>query len=131
MSEVKAGLKYSKEHEWVEVIGGNMVRIGITHFAQSQLGDIVFLELPEVGAAIAYEQSVGSIESVKTVSDLFSPVSGTVTKVNDSLIDQPEVINNEPYEGGWMIEVEVSGDLDAALAILLTAEQYAEYTEGH
>ena len=128
MSEVKDQLLYSKEHEWAEITGERTIRIGITDFAQHQLGDIVFLELPEIGAKVSSEDSLGSIESVKTVSDLLSPVSGIVTRVNESLVDQPEVINSEPYGSGWMVEIEVEGDPKEALADLLSAEQYREYT---
>ncbi|WP_168124022.1 glycine cleavage system protein GcvH [Paenibacillus sp. HB172176] len=128
MSEVREQLKYSDEHEWVVKAEGNTVRIGITDHAQSLLGDIVFVEYPEVGAAVSAGDSVGSIESVKTVSELYCPVSGIVTKINETLVDQPELINNEPYEGGWMIEVEVEGDLEEALSKLLTPEAYRELT---
>jgi glycine cleavage system H protein len=127
MSEVKDQLLYSKEHEWVEVIGERTVRIGISDFAQHQLGDIVFLELPEIGAKVQAEDSLGSIESVKTVSDLFSPVTGVVTKVNSTLLDEPEVVNSAPYEGGWMVEIEVEGSAKEALAELLSAARYSEY----
>jgi glycine cleavage system H protein len=127
MSEVKDQLFYSKEHEWAEVIGERKVRIGISDFAQHQLGDIVFLELPEIGAKVQAEDSLGSIESVKTVSDLFSPVTGVVTKVNSTLLDEPEVVNSAPYEGGWIVEIEVEGSVKEALAELLSAAKYREY----
>ncbi|PQP87521.1 glycine cleavage system protein GcvH [Paenibacillus sp. AR247] len=127
MSNVKENRWYSKDHEWVEKAGGSVVRIGISDFAQHQLGDIVFVELPEAGAELAAEESIGTIESVKTVSDLFSPVSGKVTKINDALESEPELVNSEPYDGGWMIEVEVEGDLDEQLQSLLTAEQYEQF----
>ncbi|NOU95727.1 glycine cleavage system protein GcvH [Paenibacillus sp. LMG 31456] len=129
MSEIKDLLQYSKEHEWVEVIGDRTIRIGISDFAQHQLGDIVFLELPEIGAKVNAADSLGSIESVKTVSDLYSPVKGTVVKVNSTLLDQPELVNEEPYEGGWMVEIEVEQSTEEALSDLLNAEQYREYTE--
>ncbi|MCR8636733.1 glycine cleavage system protein GcvH [Paenibacillus radicis (ex Xue et al. 2023)] len=129
MSEVKDQLLYSKEHEWAEVIGDRTIRIGISDFAQHQLGDIVFLELPEVGAQVNAADSLGSIESVKTVSDLYSPVKGTVTKVNSALIDQPELVNEDPYEGGWMVEIEIEQSAEEALENLLSAEQYKEFTE--
>lgn len=124
MSEIREQLVYSDEHEWVLKVGGQTVRIGITDFAQSQLGDIVFVEFPEAGAAVTAGDSVGTVESVKTVSELYSPVTGTVTKVNESLVDQPELVNGEPYEGGWMIEVEVDGSLEEAFGKLLTADAY-------
>lgn len=123
MSKVKAGLGYSEDHEWAEV-KENLIRIGITDFAQSQLGDIVFVEMPEVGTTLEANQPMGTIESVKTVSDLFSPVSGKVIKVNESLLDSPEKVNADPYGDGWIIEVEVDGDATDAVAALLSPEQY-------
>jgi glycine cleavage system H protein len=130
MSEVKEGLYYTEEHEWAEPTGAGTVRIGITDFAQNQLGDIVFVEFPEVGVTVEAEQPMGTIESVKTVSELNSPVSGKVIKVNGALIDSPELLNSEPYGSGWIVEVEVEGDLPETLGRLQTAEQYASYTEG-
>lgn len=118
-------LRYSEEHEWVKT-EGNEVVIGITHFAQSELGDIVFVELPEVGATIEANEPFGSVESVKTVSELYAPVSGKVVAVNEELSDQPELVNESPYEGAWMVKVELS---DASqVEKLLTAEKYAEMT---
>ncbi|MBM7661470.1 glycine cleavage system H protein [Bacillus mesophilus] len=116
-------LRYTKEHEWVQ-IDGNTVRIGITDFAQSELGDIVFVELPEVGDDIAADEPFGSVESVKTVSELYAPVSGKVVEVNADLDDSPEFVNESPYEKAWMIVVELSdvSQLDS----LMTAEQYEE-----
>lgn len=127
MSEVKQGLFYSKEHEWIEKVDVNKVRIGITDFAQNQLGDIVFVEFPAVGDQIESGTSIGSVESVKTVSDIYSPVSGTVTAVNEHLEDSPESVNSSPYGDGWMIEVEVA-DFDVAVKELLTDEEYKEFT---
>ncbi|MEO3947020.1 glycine cleavage system protein GcvH [Gorillibacterium sp. CAU 1737] len=124
MSEIKADLLYSEEHEWAAKGASRTVRIGITDFAQSRLGDIVFVELPELGASVAAGDSLGTIESVKTVSDLYSPVSGTVTKVNETLVDQPELVNTAPYGEGWIVELEVDGELEEALAKLLTPESY-------
>ncbi|CAM4072388.1 glycine cleavage system protein H [Bacillus mycoides] len=118
-------LRYSEEHEWVKT-EGNEVVIGITHFAQGELGDIVFVELPEVGATIQADEPFGSVESVKTVSELYAPVSGKVVAVNEELSDQPELVNESPYEGAWMVKVELS---DASqVEKLLTAEKYAEMT---
>lgn len=118
-------LKYSKEHEWVKDENGNY-RIGITHFAQSELGDIVFVELPEEGDDIAAGESFGSVESVKTVSELYAPISGKVLEVNEELEDSPELVNESPYEEAWMIVVE---PLNAAeLDELMSAEQYDEMT---
>ncbi|AIM16096.1 glycine cleavage system protein GcvH [Neobacillus sedimentimangrovi] len=116
-------LRYSKEHEWVRVEDGK-IRIGITDFAQSELGDIVFVELPEVGDEVTVNEPFGSVESVKTVSELYAPVSGKVVEINEELSDSPEFVNESPYEKAWMIVVEPSnsGELDE----LLTAEQYEE-----
>ncbi|MDR6550984.1 glycine cleavage system protein GcvH [Paenibacillus qinlingensis] len=127
MSEVKAGFGYSKEHEWAEVVG-KRIKVGITDFAQAQLGDIVFVEFPEIGAELEADQMMGSIESVKTVSDLFSPITGKVTSVNERLLDSPELVNADPYGDGWIIEVEVTGDAAAVVAELLSAEEYKAYT---
>jgi glycine cleavage system H protein len=122
MSQVPSNLRYTKEHEWVEVLSDTKVRIGITHFAQDQLGDIVFVELPKPGTAIKADDSIGSVESVKTVSDIFSPVSGTVAAVNDTLETSPEKVNESPYGDGWMAEVDISGP--EALSSLLKSEEY-------
>jgi glycine cleavage system H protein len=122
MSQVPSNLRYTKEHEWVEVLSDTKVRIGITHFAQDQLGDIVFVELPKPGTAIKADDSIGSVESVKTVSDIFSPVSGTVAAVNDALETSPEKVNESPYGEGWMAEVDISGP--EALSSLLKPEEY-------
>lgn len=116
-------LRYSEEHEWVKT-EGNTVRIGITHFAQSELGDIVFVELPEVGDTVTADEPFGSVESVKTVSELYAPVSGKVVEVNEDLNDSPEFVNESPYEKAWMIVVEPT---DASeVEKLMTAEQYEE-----
>lgn len=126
MSQVPAELKYSKEHEWVRV-EGNRAYIGITDFAQSELGDIVFVELPEVGSTLTANQTFGTVESVKTVSDLFAPVSGEIVEINRSLEDSPEHVNSSPYGDGWMVVVEMSnpGELDE----LLDAAAYQAHIE--
>ncbi|AZV45094.1 MULTISPECIES: glycine cleavage system protein GcvH [Peribacillus] len=118
-------LRYSEEHEWVKVEGGN-ARIGITHFAQSELGDIVFVELPEVGTELKADEPFGSVESVKTVSELYAPVSGKVVEVNEELSDSPEYVNESPYEKAWMIVIEPSDSSE--IEQLMTAEQYEEMT---
>lgn len=116
-------LRYTKEHEWVKIEDGK-VRIGITDFAQSELGDIVFVELPQVGDEIQINEPFGSVESVKTVSELYAPISGKVVEVNEELEDSPELVNESPYENAWMVVVEPA---DASeLDELLTAEQYEE-----
>ena len=116
-------LKYSEEHEWVKV-EGNKAYIGITDFAQSELGDIVFVELPEVGDDITADEAFGSVESVKTVSELYAPVSGKVVEINEDLDDAPELVNESPYEKAWMIVVELSDESE--LDNLMTAEKYQE-----
>ncbi|AOK89409.1 glycine cleavage system protein GcvH [Paenibacillus sp. SEL1] len=126
MSEVKQQLWYTDEHEWVQRTADGTLRIGITDFAQHQLGDIVFVELPEVGVTIEQGAEIGTIESVKTVSDLFAPVTGTVLKVNEALESTPELVNESPYEKGWMIEVEMGKDVEEALGKLLSADQYEQ-----
>ncbi|AIC95537.1 MULTISPECIES: glycine cleavage system protein GcvH [Shouchella] len=117
MSKLPQELKYSEEHEWVKTEDGN-VRIGITDFAQSELGDIVFVELPEVGDEIEANEPFGSVESVKTVSELYAPVSGKVIEVNEDLDDSPEYVNESPYEKAWMIVVEPadSSELDKLMS---------------
>ncbi|AZU63850.1 glycine cleavage system protein GcvH [Neobacillus mesonae] len=119
-------LRYSEEHEWVKV-EGEKVRVGITHFAQSELGDIVFVELPEVGDEVTLNEPFGSVESVKTVSELYAPVSGKVVEVNEDLNDSPEFVNESPYEKAWMIVVELSNSSE--LDELMTAEQYDQMTQ--
>jgi len=120
---VPSELKYSKEHEWVKV-EGNTVTIGITEYAQGELGDIVFVELPEVDDEINEGDTFGSVESVKTVSELYAPVSGKVVESNDELEDSPEFVNESPYEKAWMVKVELSDE--SQIDELLTAEQYSE-----
>ncbi|MDQ2730842.1 MAG: glycine cleavage system protein GcvH [Armatimonadota bacterium] len=122
--EHPAELKYSKSHEWVR-LDGNLATIGITDYAQNELGDIVYCDLPEVGRTIHHEEVFGSVESVKAVSDLYSPVTGEVTEINEEAIDSPELINEDPYTSGWMmiIALEDMHDVEA----LLTAEQYDEF----
>ena len=122
--EFPEGLKFSKEHEWV-LVEGNTATVGITEFAQEELGDIVYVELPEVGEKIVKDDPFGAVESVKAVSDVYAPVSGTVLEINDLLPDNPETINDDPYGDGWMIRVEMT-DMDD-LKDLMTAEEYAEY----
>lgn len=116
-------LRYTQEHEWVKV-EGNKVRVGITDFAQNELGDIVFVELPEVGDTVTINEPFGSVESVKTVSELYSPVSGTVVEINEALSDSPEFVNESPYENAWMIVIELSNESE--VEALLTAEAYEE-----
>jgi len=128
MSQVPGGLRYSKDHEWVRV-EGSKAYIGITDFAQDELGDIVFVELPDLGSPIALNTTFGTVESVKTVSDLFAPVSGQVIDINSSLTDTPENVNSSPYADGWMIVVEMSNakELDE---LLDESEYRAHISEG-
>ena len=120
---VPSELKYSKEHEWVKV-EGNTVTIGITEYAQGELGDIVFVELPEVDDEINEGDTFGSVESVKTVSELYAPVSGKVVESNEELEDSPEFVNESPYEKAWMVKVELSDE--SQLDDILSADQYKE-----
>jgi glycine cleavage system H protein len=126
MANVPENLHYSKDHEWVRV-DGDLAVIGITDYAQGQLGDVVYVELPKPGEGFAANESFGSVESVKAVSELFTPVSGEVAEANDSLNDEPEKVNNDPYNDGWMIKMKMSspGEVDS----LLTAAEYEDFTK--
>ncbi len=126
MANVPEDLHYSKDHEWVRV-EGDVAAIGITDYAQNSLGDVVYVELPKVGEEFAANESFGSVESVKAVSEMFSPVSGTVAEVNEALNDEPEKVNGDPYGEGWMIKVRMSnpGGVDS----LLTAAEYEDFTK--
>ena len=117
-------LLYSKEHEWVKKEGSKL-RIGITDFAQSELGDIVFVEMPETDDELEVDQPFGSVESVKTVSELYAPVSGKIVEINEELEDNPEFVNESPYENAWMVVVEPSDESE--LDQLLSAEEYEEF----
>lgn len=120
-------LRYSKEHEWARADGGGAATVGVTHFAQDSLGDVVFVELPEAGDEVVQFEKMGEIESVKAVSDLYSPLSGTVTERNERLADSPELVNDSPYEGGWMLRVQMSdpSEMDA----LMSAAEYSALVE--
>jgi glycine cleavage system H protein len=125
MSEISVPeqLSYTESHEWVQT-EDDIVTIGITDYAQSELGDVVFVEAPDVGEAVRLEEAFGTIEAVKTVEDLISPVSGEVVEVNESLEDHPELINNDPYGAGWLIRVHIEDS--AELQALLSAAEYLE-----
>lgn len=123
MAEIPSDLKYTKEHEWIK-IKGDVALIGITDFAQSELGDIVYVELPEKDSEVEQMSEFGVVESVKTVSNLYSPVTGIVQKVNKKLGDSPDLVNTDPYGDGWMIEVKCA-DMNE-LDDLLSAEEYEE-----
>lgn len=120
---IPQNLKYTKEHEWARVEGSNVV-VGVTEHAQEALGDVVFVDLPKVGATVSAGKQFGAIESTKAVSDLFSPLSGKVVKVNDALKDNPQTINSDPYGAGWIIELEPSDSKE--LAGLMDASAYGD-----
>jgi glycine cleavage system H protein len=122
--EFPEDLKYSKEHEWV-LVEGNVATVGITDYAQDQLGDIVFVELPAVGDKVSKEDAFGVVESVKAVSDIYAPVSGKVLEVNDDLPENPEMLNEDPYGDGWIIKIEMS-DRDE-LDDLMAAAEYEQH----
>jgi glycine cleavage system H protein len=124
VSNFPEDLKYTPEHEWLRSGNGRTVRIGVTEYAADQLGDIVYVSLPTVGEEVAAGDACGELESTKSVSDLFCPVDGTVTAVNEQLTSNPEIINSDPYGDGWLFQVEVSEDAD--LDALLDADAYAE-----
>ena len=115
-------LKYSEEHEWVRVESGNVVVIGITEFAAESLGDVVFVELPEAGTKLSQFEKMGEIESVKAVNDLYSPVTGQISERNEQVLDNPQLVNDSPYEAGWMLKVEISDS--SQLDKLLDAARY-------
>src|SRR3954462_6884491 len=123
MGNYPDALRYTKEHEWTR-IAGNTATVGITIFAKDQLGDVVYLELPEVGATVTRGQPFGVVESTKAVSELFAPVTGKVTKVNKALVDAPEGINDDPHEKVWMLEIEMTQPAEASQ--LLSAKQYED-----
>jgi glycine cleavage system H protein len=126
VSDIPADLHYTAEHEWVRRSGDDTVRIGITDFAQSALGDVVFVQLPDVGSEVAAGESFGEVESTKSVSDLYAPVSGKVVAVNGDLDGDPQLVNSDPYGEGWLLDVQASdvAVLESAVAELLDAEAY-------
>ena len=123
--EIRDDLRYTEEHEWVRFDDDGTVAVGITHYAQEQLGDVVFVDLPEPGRGLAAGETFGAVESVKTASDLFAPVAGVVAEVNETLVDRPELVNEDPYDEGWMIVIEAADG--AETDVLLTAEQYEQH----
>lgn len=125
MSNIPNSLSYTKEHEWVQILDESTVRFGITDFAQQALGDIVFVTLPAVGSDITYGESCGEVESTKSVSDIYSPVSGKISAVNDTVETSPETLNQDPYGNGWIAEVKVD---TSNLPGLLSAEEYSNIT---
>jgi len=119
-------LKYSKEHEWARV-ESDVVVVGITDYAQDNLGEVVYVELPEEGGQVSRSEAFGIVESTKAVSDLYAPVSGTVVEINDTLLDSPELINEDPYEDGWMIRIEISDSSE--LGLLMDSAAYRSFIE--
>lgn len=124
--KIAEGLYYTKEHEWAKKLDDGMVAVGIDDYAQAQLHEVVYVELPVVGSEISQAEAVGAVESVKAVSDFYCPVSGKVVEVNVSLLDSPEQINNDPYGEGWIAKIEPL-NLEADLGKLMDAAAYAEY----
>tara|TARA_Y100000991_G_C21845748_1_gene294361 strand:- start:267 stop:641 length:375 start_codon:yes stop_codon:yes gene_type:complete len=119
-------LKYTKDHEWI-ILDGDIAKVGITDFAQRELGDIVYVEVESVGEILKSDEVFGTVEAVKTVSDLFLPVSGEIIEFNENLDDNPELVNSDPYGEGWMIKLKVSDIND--MNLLLSAEEYSELTQ--
>lgn len=126
-SVVPEDLKYTQEHEWVRRTGADSVRVGITDYAQSQLGDVVYVQLPDVGQRVATGESLGEVESTKSVSDVYAPLAGEVAARNEKLDQSPELVNSDPYGEGWMLEIRL--DDPAAVDQLLDATTYQEQTE--
>lgn len=125
MSEIPADLQYTSEHEWVRRTGERTVRVGITDYAQSALGDVVFVQLPDVGAEVTAGESFGEVESTKSLSDLYAPLTAKVVAVNGELEGSPELVNSDPYGDGWLVELELdSAALASGLAELLDADAY-------
>lgn len=126
VTDIPPDLHYTAEHEWVRRIGDDIARVGITDFAQSALGDVVFVQLPEVGTVLTTGESFGEVESTKSVSDLYAPVAGEVAAVNADLDDNPQLVNSDPYGAGWLLDVQVSdvAELESAISALLDAEAY-------
>ncbi|NNH70827.1 glycine cleavage system protein GcvH [Nocardia uniformis] len=132
MTDLPEDLRYTEEHEWVRKVGPARVRVGITDYAQSQLGDVVFVQLPEAGKDVAAGDSIAEVESTKSVSDIYAPLAAKVIAVNEVLVAAPETLNTDPYGDGWMFELEFDDDeaLDAALGDLLDSAGYQGVIEG-
>jgi len=125
VSDIPAELRYTAEHEWVLRTGADTVRVGITDFAQDALGDVVFVQLPDIGTEVTAGEAFGEVESTKSVSDLFAPLTATVAAVNGELDGDPQLVNSDPYGQGWLLELRADGDtLDEGLAALLDADTY-------
>ena len=131
MAEIPADLRYTQEHEYVKATDdADVVQIGITDFAQGELGDIVYVELPKVGATFGAHDVFGTVEAVKAVSELFLPLAGEVVAINDRLDGEPSLVNSDPYGDGWMIKLRVQGGAEAAMAGLMDAEAYRGHVGG-
>ena len=126
MSSVPAELRYTKEHEWIQEISATKFRIGITDYAQSALGDIVYIQLPKNGSSVNVNSVCGEVESTKSVSEIYAPITGKVVLVNDKLESNPEIINTDPYGAGWIAEIEIS--TDSLQEVLLSAQEYQSLT---
>lgn len=125
MSDVPADLRYTAEHEWISHTADDTVRVGITDFAQSSLGDVVYVQLPDVGTRVAAGEAFGEVESTKSVSDLYAPITATVVAVNAELEGNPSLINSDPYGQGWLLDLQADGDtLNQGLSALLDADGY-------
>jgi glycine cleavage system H protein len=125
MSQIPAELQYTKEHEWVAPTStAGTIRMGITDFAQGALGDIVYVQMPKVGEAVVADKVCGEVESTKSVSEIFSPVTGTIVTINDALANTPELVNSDPYGAGWLAEISITGEPSA----LLSAAEYSAIT---
>ncbi|MFE2373468.1 glycine cleavage system protein GcvH [Streptomyces sp. NPDC059398] len=120
-------LRYSKEHEWLSVAEDGVSTVGITEFAANALGDVVYAQLPEAGSTVTAGETCGELESTKSVSDLYAPVSGEITEINQDVVDDPSLVNTAPYEGGWLFKVRVTGEPDD----LLSADEYAALSAGN
>ncbi|CAA0107197.1 Glycine cleavage system H protein [Mycolicibacterium vanbaalenii] len=128
MSEIPAELSYTAEHEWVQRTGDDTVRVGVTDFAQSALGDVVFVQLPDVGTEVTSGESFGEVESTKSVSDLYAPITAKVVAVNGDLDGNPQLVNSDPYGAGWLVELQADGAaLEAGLGELMDAEGYRDH----
>ncbi len=125
--EIPEDLFYTEEHEWIRRLEGNRVRLGITDYAQDQLGDVVYVELPAAGATVAREDLLVEIESTKSVGEVYAPFPGTIAAVNQAVADSPELVNSSPYGDGWLVEIEVEGEISTEG--LLNATAYRELTE--
>lgn len=128
MSEIPSHLKYTAEHEWVEVLSPNKVRVGITDFAQHALGDIVYVLTPKIGEAVSAGSVCGEVESTKSVSEIYSPVSGTIAAINEAVLANPEMINSAPFTDGWLFDIDNVGE--GGLDGLLDSASYSEITKG-